>query len=362
MPISLATAIKSLRLNDQFAVYPTCPTCHRIETATIPTAELEAFTCPACDTELFSSSSAYHYFSTLLDPVDAPASWSRPQPKMVVSYRSIPALLSEFLSRDGMVENMDTWRVKDRVQDRLRDVMDGRIWKELQGPDGKPFFGDHCPDELRVGLVIHLDWCNFRCSAQSTHHSTGLFSISVANLPESERYQTKNLLIPCIMPGPTEPNTRQLQEYIILMVDELLQLYDRGMDCPASPNRLVRAAVTLVICDHPAMCKFFGLADKRHENSPCHRCDVKASEWSTEKSLSCGCRSKTFEELRELALAYQQLPLEEQDGAFKQSGVRWFAFLKLPYFNPRRMAVLDPMHNILLGRVSFNLPMSSHST
>lgn len=139
------------------------------------------------------------------------------------------------------------------------------------------------------------------------------------------RYQTKNLLIPCIIPGPKEPNTRQLQEYIVLMVDEFLQLYERGLDSPASPgvlhclcpkhlgpadqsyalDRLIRAAVTLVICDHPAMCKFFGFADKRHENSPCHRCDVKASEWWTEESLSCG----TYVFLGKVSFSYDLLGL-----------------------------------------------------
>lgn len=158
MPISLVTAIKALHLHDQFVVYPICPTCHRIETTSIPEAEQAAFTCPGCDTQLFSSSPSYRYLSTLLEPLNAITSRTRPQPKLVVSYRSIPELLSEFLSRDGMVENMDAWREKARGPGRLGDVMDGRIWKELQGPDGEPFFGDHCPDELRIGLVVHLDW------------------------------------------------------------------------------------------------------------------------------------------------------------------------------------------------------------
>lgn len=158
MPITLITAIKSLGLGDQFTVYPACPVCHRIERATIPAPEKAGYTCPGCDTELFSSSPSLRYLATLLEPFNATASRSCPQPKLVVSYRTIPALLSDFLSRDGMVKKMDAWREKDRVRGRLGDVMDGRIWKELEGPDKKPFFGDHCPEELRVGLVVHLDW------------------------------------------------------------------------------------------------------------------------------------------------------------------------------------------------------------
>src|SRR4051812_28951570 len=42
-------------------------------------------------------------------------------------------------------------------------------------------------------------------------------------------------------------------------------------------DRLVRAAVTVVICDHPAMCKFFGTAEKNHGNAPCHCCAYNTS-------------------------------------------------------------------------------------
>lgn len=66
-------------------------------------------------------------------------------------------------------------------------------------------------------------------------------------------------------------------------------------------------------------------------------------------NLYPGCCNKTFEELRHHAREYQKMSEEEQEKAFKESGIRWYAFLKLPYFNPLRMAVLDPMHNILLG-------------
>lgn len=41
---------------------------------------------------------------------------------------------------------------------------------------------------------------------------------------------------------------------------------------------------------------------------------------------------------------------------FKEYGARWFEFARLPYFDPVRMTVIDPMHNILLGAFIIRLP------
>lgn len=39
----------------------------------------------------------------------------------------------------------------------------------------------------------------------------------------------------------------------------------------------------------------------------------------------------------------------EQNGLEKVQGCRYSALLDLPYFNPMRMCIIDPMHNLLLG-------------
>ncbi|KZV81223.1 hypothetical protein EXIGLDRAFT_575436, partial [Exidia glandulosa HHB12029] len=40
-----------------------------------------------------------------------------------------------------------------------------------------------------------------------------------------------------------------------------------------------------------------------------------------------------------------------RDAYFKKHGVRWFELARLPYFDPVRMSVIDPMHCLLLGIV-----------
>lgn len=54
--------------------------------------------------------------------------------------------------------------------------------------------------------------------------------------------------------------------------------------------------------------------------------------------------------MKEKAFEYRELPEEEQEDFFHDHGQRWFAFARLPYFDPSRMFVIDPMHNLLLGK------------
>jgi len=97
-------------------------------------------------------------------------------------------------------------------------------------------------------------------------------------------------------PGPTEPTAEQLQNYIALLVDDLIELYENGvvMKTPSHPEgkldisltcatahtqailkgQLVRVTLLGIICDHPAMCKMCGFADKLHNEVPCTKCVV----------------------------------------------------------------------------------------
>lgn len=52
------------------------------------------------------------------------------------------------------------------------------------------------------------------------------------------RYRPKNLLVPALTPGPKEPTAEQLQQYNRLIVDDLIQLYEDGINLPTQryPN------------------------------------------------------------------------------------------------------------------------------
>jgi hypothetical protein len=90
-----------------------------------------------------------------------------------------------------------------------------------------------------------------------------------------DRYRTSNLIISAMTPGPVEPNSEQLQNYLKVIVDDLVMLYQHGIliSTPQFPNgkcvrilifydlpshhpisgRRIQVVLIGVICDHPAM-------------------------------------------------------------------------------------------------------------
>lgn len=56
------------------------------------------------------------------------------------------------------------------------------------------------------------------------------------------------------------------------------------------------------------------------------------------------------EQLRRTAADWYQLSTKaDRDTHFERHGIRYCAFSRLPYFDPVRMIIIDPMHNLLLG-------------
>jgi hypothetical protein len=53
---------------------------------------------------------------------------------------------------------------------------------------------------------------------------------------------------------------------------------------------------------------------------------------------------------RQHAQEWQGLPEGDQEDFLKEHGARYSELSWLPYFNPVHMTVVDPMHNILLGK------------
>ena len=39
----------------------------------------------------------------------------------------------------------------------LRDIRDGRVWKEARASNGSPFFSPIDPGALRIGIILHFD-------------------------------------------------------------------------------------------------------------------------------------------------------------------------------------------------------------
>lgn len=104
-----------------------------------------------------------------------------------------------------------------------------------------------------------------------------------------------------------------------------------------------------------SVCGFAGVGAYRG----CHRCEkvfthVPGSSATGLKSDAGGFQpapARTSSGVRAEAGLWQSLAdtKQRQKETFHLTGVRWCQLLRLPYFDPVRMVVIDPMHNMCLG-------------
>lgn len=81
------------------------------------------------------------------------------KPILKFRYHSLAKQLQTLLSRPDIVTAMrkhkDHLRRSNRNPEVKEDVQHGRIWSEMTGPNGQPFFTS---DGDEIGLILTLDW------------------------------------------------------------------------------------------------------------------------------------------------------------------------------------------------------------
>ncbi|KAL5476590.1 hypothetical protein ACEPAI_3270 [Sanghuangporus weigelae] len=181
---------------------------------------------------------------------------------------------------------------------------------------------------------------------------------SVVNLPVHLRYKPSNLLVISLSPGPKESSCEELQHLLEAVVDDLLRLYEEGIEVrtPHYPNgRKIHVYCIADGCDHPALCRVVGFADHSHLKLFCTRCKIPRDELNSIQleGITGTYPARTGDEHRRLARKYRDAEPGDGPGQreelFKKDGTRYYAMSRLSYFDAVRMSAIDPMHNILLG-------------
>ena len=134
----------------------------------------------------------------------------------------------------------------------FRAVYDGKIWREFQNVDGRPFLSQ--PGAL--ALMMNVDW--FQVYSNSPY-SVGVIYFSVLNLPRTERFKKENIIVSGIMPGPKEPGVEEINHYLEPLVDDLENLWNGGFTHPINGKHIdIMAAVLMLSMDIPAGRKIAG--------------------------------------------------------------------------------------------------------
>ncbi|KAG1442639.1 hypothetical protein G6F56_010981 [Rhizopus delemar] len=231
-----------------------CPLCHSLYTK----EQADSFL--LCKSLKFGSICG----GTIMETVNGKKSYIG----KVAAFNDIKHTLTVMFSRPGFESLLESWRYRTRHQDTMYDIHDGQLWSEFKDKDGHIF----TEKERSLLFTLNVDW--FQSSKQTTY-SVGAGYLTINNLPRHLRYRKENIILVCLMSGPTEPDTTQIHNYLQVMVDELNELYyDEFYRCtfksPAVPVQ-IRSALFLVACDIPASRKVSGFTSF-NATIPCNKC------------------------------------------------------------------------------------------
>ncbi|EMD33478.1 hypothetical protein CERSUDRAFT_57200 [Gelatoporia subvermispora B] len=346
---SLPGIISALHVEPKFRTLPVCPSCMQVYPDTIPINAL----CDTCRLPLF-----------VTEPTPAESRQGRTtrrvrKARLRFPFKSLETQLTAMLQVPGMETTCEQWRDKAREEGIWRDIFDGAIIRELKAPDGTPFFeapkDDRKPADLRLGVTLGVDWFSYLRSQIAPSHTSCPMSFNVVNLPPALRYRTANLLLAGIMPGPKEANPDRVQNFLRVVVNELLRLWQHGfvVKTPKFPDgRLVRIILVGVLCDKPAAHKLSGFGSHSHTYFCTQDWITQSLKTSLEAFTRHAFASRSDTEHRRLMQRYKLLTSEAaRDRFVKDHATRWSELARLPYFDMCRMVVVDPMHNIFLGLV-----------
>ncbi len=272
-------------------------------------------------------------------------------PFKVFCYGNLIDSLQRFLLRPGFAVSCETTRnLYKETNGMLSDLYNGKIWHEFLRVDDVNFLSA----AYTYGLMLNIDWFE---PFNGCVYAVGVLYLAIMNLPRSERYKRHNILILGIIPGPSEPPLT-VNTYLSPLVTELLQLW-KGVPMMVSNSgeHVVRAALLAVACDLPAgrkVCEFLS----HSANFGCSRCYCSFSTGGLQRNYACHDRDtwrmrNNDQHRQDVSKLMQCKTQAEKTKAESQLGCRFSVLLDLPYFDPVRMLVIDPMHNLFLGSAKY---------
>lgn len=260
--------------------------------------------------------------------------------------------IKSILTRPGALEMCEEWRKYFELDPaRLKDSFDGRIWTEFFSSEGESFLASRGS----IGLILNIDWFQ---PFKHRQYSIGVLYMAIMNLPRSIRFKRENLLLIGLIPGPSEP-PKTINTYLAPVVDDLLLLWQGvPIQCGQSDIQSIRCALLCVACDLPAARKTCGFLSYT-ANLGCSRCYCNFGTGVFGVKNYAGFNRQNWKprsnnaHRRDVESTLKCSSKTQRNKKESELGCRYSVLLKLPYFDPVKMAIIDPMHNLYLGTAKY---------
>jgi Transposase family tnp2 len=358
-PTSLYKAKKLLSLFEPKMQLTVCNNCHKLHNTTnvITYQEEGEVAIMNCLNEEFPNNPIPSHRSQCNNPLSVlkrNKGKTIAVPRMLYPKPSIRQQLSMLYQRPGFEEMLKLAASQRAESNTYSDIYDGKVWKTFPF-DGSIFFTKETAT-THLGILLNLDWFQ---PFEYTQHSTGAIYASVCNLPRSERNKPENIIYLGFLPGPKEVGLERINHYLAPIVDELLELWKgwrvaKTFEC--SQGLDIKVALIVESSDTPATRKLFGHGSAVMK---CYRCEKRSSYSHEYRKTHYGGMEDYDEWVTRPAdaqlhkkYAHEWLECSSKgirNDHFKEYGVHWSELLRLPYMDPIRFAVVDPMHCLFLG-------------
>ncbi|VDB92079.1 unnamed protein product [Peniophora sp. CBMAI 1063] len=275
--------------------------------------------------------------------------WTYPARRVVL--QDLKAWIAWLLSRPGIVSALIS---EAALKEEMGDIWDAFELANFMGPDGKTHFMTVHVGEIRLVFALNIDGFNpFQMKEAGRKATTTAMYMVCLNLPPHLRYRVENMFLVGLIPGPGSPSTSQINSILSIVVEMLLEFWKDGVAYSRVPLHeagvLVRLALFIVVCDTPAARQVSGFGAHNHTFF-CPYCLLPYKERNNLNPKSWPPRALAAH--KDCAQRWRDAPTAaEREKVFAESGVRYSALLRLPYWDPSRMTVIDMMHALFEGNL-----------
>ena len=224
IPNRIETALKCFDLDGRTTTYAMCPSCHKGHAPEFKPNSTTPCYPQHCVNKILESGVCGEGLLDCHGPI------------LPFVYHHLDDFVASLLACKDLERDIDhacddlmaSLSANDAPPTFIHDIFGGEFMRTFTGPDNKTLFVDRS-SECRLAFSICIDFFNIgglRTRGQTA--SSGLIALACLNLPFEKRHKPQNMYC-SIIPGPRAPRGAELNHYMVPLVNDFLDSWNRGV-------------------------------------------------------------------------------------------------------------------------------------